>query len=190
MSIKKSKYFLEEEIIDTVGEVSDESYEPLPLNEELKIIGKKIPRYDGYKKVSGHAKYTYDVKLPNMLHAKIFRSSLPNARIKNIDLSSAKKVKGVLDILTYKDVDTIEWYAGNSKLLDKHLRHEGDEIAFVVAESEQIANIAIEKIKIEFEELGYSTNAMDSLSEKAHKNYEWGNILDSKPDEYERGNIR
>ena len=105
MAIKKSKFFFEEEMIETIGDVSDENYEPLPDNKNLQIIGKRIPRYDGFKKVSGRAKYTHDLTLPNMVHAKIFRSSLPNAIIKKIDVSKAKKMKGVLDILTYQDVD-------------------------------------------------------------------------------------
>ena len=189
MAIKKSKFFFEENMIETIGDVSDENYKPLPDNKNLQIIGKRIPRYDGFKKVTGQAKYTHDLALPNMAFAKIFRSSLPNAIIKQIDVSKAKKMKGVLDILTYKDVEHIEWYDGNSHLLDKHLRHEGDEIAFIVAENEQFANAAIKKIKIEFEQLKFSSNATEALSDSAYQNYEWGNILEGKPDEYERGNV-
>ncbi|MDX1701684.1 MAG: molybdopterin cofactor-binding domain-containing protein, partial [Melioribacteraceae bacterium] len=189
MSIKKSKYFFEEDIVETIGEVSDEKYEPLPDNKDLNIIGKRIPRYDGYKKVSGLAKYTYDLSLPNMAHAKFVRSPLPNAIIKNIDVNGAKKIKGVLDIMTYEDVKNIEWYDGNSHLLDKRLRHEGDEIAFVVAENEKLAADAIKEIKIEFEELKFSTTAEEALSETAYQNYEWGNLLEGKPDTYERGNV-
>ena len=71
----------------------------------------------------------------------------------------------------------IEWYDGKSHLLDKHPRYEGDEIAFVVAENDQIALDAIKDIKIEFEELNFSTDAQESLSESAYKNYasEWDN---------------
>lgn len=189
MSIKKSKHFFEEGLIETIGEVSENSYEPMPENKKLNVIGKKNPRYDGYDKVSGKAIYTFDISLKNMAYARILRSSKPNAKIKSIDLSKAMKMDGVLDIITYNDVSNIEWYGGNSKLLDRHVRYEGDEIAFVSAETEKIALEAIKNIRIEYEELGFSTNSEESLRENAYQNYEWGNIIDGKPSEYERGNV-
>ncbi|MCB9248933.1 MAG: hypothetical protein H6613_10520 [Ignavibacteriales bacterium] len=91
MSIKKSKHFFEEDFIETTAEVSDEVYPQLPINKELKYIGKKIPRYDGYNKVSGKAVYTFDINLPNMAFARTLRSPHPNAIIKSIDISKAKK---------------------------------------------------------------------------------------------------
>lgn len=189
MAIKKSKHFFEEEFRETIGEVSDEIYEPLPKNNKLKYIGKKIPRYDGFNKVSGKAKYTFDIKLPNMAYAKILRSPFPNAIITKIDFSRAKKLKGVLEIITFQNVDDINWYGENSKLFDNHVRHEGDEVACVVAESEQIADSAIKLINVEYKKLGFSISAEDSLSNNAVQIYDWGNISWGKPDKYNRGNV-
>ena len=46
MAIKKSKHFFEDELIETIGEVSEELYKPLDKNEKLNFVGKKIKRYD------------------------------------------------------------------------------------------------------------------------------------------------
>lgn len=189
MVIKKSKYFFEEDLIETIGEVSDKQYDPLPHNKDLKFIGKEISRYDGYEKVSGKAKYTFDISLPNMVYAKILRSPVPHAKIKSIDISMAKKMKGVLEILTFENCDDIDWYGGTSKLLDRHIRHEGEEVACVVAVSERIAELAIAKIHVQYEELDFSVSATDSLKKDAVKIYETGNLRKGKPDGYERGNI-
>ena len=189
MSIKKSKHFFEEDFIESIGEVSEQVYPPMPLNKNLKFLGKKISRYDAYEKVSGKAVYTYDMKLDNMAYARILRSSKPNVKIKNIDLRNAKKVKGLLDIITFSDVSDIPWYDKKSKLLDMHLRHEGDEIACVVAETEKIADEAISKIIVDYEEYGFSITSEEALRKNSFQNYEWGNIIDGKPSEYERGNL-
>jgi len=189
MSIKKSKFFFEEELIETIGEVSEEIYKTLPKNKKLKIIGKKIPRYDGYPKVSGKAKYTFDIKLPNMAYAKTLRSPFPNAIIKSIDTSKAKKMKGVIEILSHENSNDIKWYRDSSFLFDKHVRHEGDEVACVVAESENIAEEAIRKIYVQYEELDFEVDANDSMKNNKLKIHESGNIRKGKPDEYSRGDI-
>src|SRR3954464_7191481 len=58
---------------------------PLPVNKELRVIGKPTPRIDGRAKVTGAARYTADVKLPGMLYARMITSPHPCAQIKAID---------------------------------------------------------------------------------------------------------
>jgi xanthine dehydrogenase molybdopterin-binding subunit B len=146
MAIKKSKYFFEEGFIETIGEVTEEKYKSLPENDKLKYIGKKINRYDGYAKVSGNAKYTFDIKLPGMAYARILGSPYPNAKVKSIDDNKARKVKGVIDIIHKNNIDPIPWYSDNGNLFDENVKHEGDEVACVVAESEVIAERALKLI--------------------------------------------
>jgi len=189
MAIKKSKHFFEEDFVEAIGEVSEEIYEPLPPNDKLKYIGKEVSRYEAYQKVSGKAKYTFDLKLPNMAYAKILHSPHPNAIIKSIDTSKAERIKGVLEVLTLNNTDDIDWYGEHGKLFDKNVKHEGDEVACVVAESEKIAEEAVKQIIVEYEELGFSINAEESLRKNAFQIYSWGNISRKKPDEYNRGNI-
>ena len=60
----------------------------------LRLIGKSVPRRDGRAKVTGAVRFTVDVKLPGMLHARILRSPHAHARIKSIDAAPAEKVAG------------------------------------------------------------------------------------------------
>ena len=68
---------------------------PLPENAKLKVIGKPLPRLDAVQKVTGKARYTFDVQLPGMLYARRVVSSVPHARVVAIDTSAAEKYPGV-----------------------------------------------------------------------------------------------
>ena len=59
------------------------------------VVGKRIKNRDATSKVTGKATFTGDIKLRGMLFGKILRSSVPHARILNIDVSGALKLKGV-----------------------------------------------------------------------------------------------
>ncbi|MFZ1289845.1 MAG: xanthine dehydrogenase family protein molybdopterin-binding subunit, partial [Melioribacteraceae bacterium] len=189
MSIKKSKYFFEEDFVEKIGEVSDENYKQLPPNKDLKYIGKKIPRYDGYAKVSGKAVYTFDINLPNMVYGKILRSEIPHGKIKSIDISKAKSTDGVLDILTFENTPDYNWYGNSSKLFDQVVRYEGDEIACICAETQKDAEEAAKKIIISYEKLAFEVDAEKSFKSENLKIHESGNISREKPDEYSRGNV-
>ncbi len=186
--IIKSKYFFEEEEIEQLAEVSTQKYRAWPVNKDLKYVGKSIPRLDGYDKVSGSAVYTFDVILPRMAFAKTLRCPHPHARIKAINTTKAEKIKGVLGILTHLNAPKIGWY-GRSYLFDPHLRYEGDEVACVVAESEAIAERALQAIEVEYERLPFVTEATQALKEGAAKLYEDGNLAGGKPARYERGDF-
>ena len=67
----------------------------LPPNAELRVIGKPVNRVDAVPKVTGKARYTFDVQLPGMLYARIVSSTVPHARIKSIDTSAAEAYPGV-----------------------------------------------------------------------------------------------
>ena len=67
----------------------------LPPNSELRVIGKRVNRVDAVPKVTGQARYTFDVRLPGMLYARIVSSTVPHARIKSIDTSAAEAYPGV-----------------------------------------------------------------------------------------------
>ena len=67
-------------------------------------IGRSVPRLEAREKVTGRAEYTHLMRLPNMLHGKIFRSTVAHGRIKSIDTSAAKKIPGVFRVITAEDV--------------------------------------------------------------------------------------
>ncbi|MEJ2054193.1 MAG: xanthine dehydrogenase family protein molybdopterin-binding subunit [Calditrichaceae bacterium] len=185
---EKSKIFIEEEFEEKLAEVPADPKGPWPDNDKLKIIGKSVPRSDGYDKVSGTAAYTFDIALPRMTHARILRSPLAHAKIKKIDTGAAKKLKGVLAVLSSDNSPDIKWF-GNSALFDTHLRYEGDEVACVVAESDETALKALKLIKVEYDELPFVIDAKEAMEENAPKIQEDGNIQGGKPFEYARGDI-
>jgi len=185
--IVKSKFFFEEDLIETIGEVSSKDYKPLPPNDKLKFIGKPLNRKDAPEKVSGRAKFTFDIELPHMAYARILRSPYPNAIVKDIDTHRARKIPGVFGILHTFDVDKIEWY-GNSYLFDRHVRYAGDEIACVAAKDEATAERALKLIDVKYEILDYEIDAKKAMTSKI-KIHQDGNIRKGKPFEYERGNI-
>ncbi len=186
--IVKSKFHFENNLIETLGEVSTEKYKPLPPDDKLKYLGKEIPRIDGYDKVSGAPGYTFDIDLPHMAFAKILRSPFPNAKIKNIDTKKAEELEGVYQILTYKNAPEIEWFHGATFLFDPHVRYEGDEVACVAAESEDTAIKALKLIKVDYEELPFVVDAGEAMKSDAPKIYESGNIQ-GQPEKYERGDV-
>jgi len=103
---------------------------------ETKVVGKPVPRVDGYERVSGSAVYPLDFALPDMLHAAILRSPHAHARVKAIDTSAAEKMPGVRAVLTaFSPGADVPWYRSRgrfySKLFDERVRHEGDEVAAV-----------------------------------------------------------
>src|SRR5436190_24378729 len=67
-------------------------------------VGRSLPRLESREKVTGRAEYTHTMRLPGMLHGKIFRSTVAHGRIKSIDTSAAAMVPGVFGVFTADDV--------------------------------------------------------------------------------------
>src|ERR1700726_1680742 len=67
-------------------------------------IGRSVPRLEAREKVTGRAEYTHTMRIPGMLHGKIFRSTVAHGRIKSIDTSAARKVPGVYRGVPSEDV--------------------------------------------------------------------------------------
>ena len=136
----------------------------------FKVIGKPYPRLDGPDAVTGRAAYTVDVVLPSMLHAKLFRSSMPHAKIRRLDASRARALAGVAAVLTADDVPrkrfgfTIqdeEIFAGAK------VRYVGDVIAAVAAVDEETAEHAIGLIDCDYAELPGAFGIDEALRENA-----------------------
>lgn len=130
------------------------------MNEKLSIIGKRVSVKKTIKKATGEAKFGEDLELPRMLHAKILRSPYAHAKILKINTRRAKEMSGVKAILTYKDVPQIPYglypspYCPQDKyILRKKARYVGDPVAAVAAESEDLAEEALELIDVKYKEL-------------------------------------
>ena len=70
-------------------------------------VGKPLQRIDGIEKVTGSARYAADLKLDNMLHAKLLRSPHAHARVKHIDTSAAEQLPGVRAVATIFEVPKV-----------------------------------------------------------------------------------
>lgn len=125
------------------------------------IIGARIPRLDGQEKVTGRAIYTDDMRLPGMLHGALLRSPVAHARIKAIDVSKAKALPGVKDVIVGSDTPQIKY--GNWRLVPESqdelvlavdkVRFVGDEVAAVCALDRDTALNALDLIEVEYEKL-------------------------------------
>lgn len=136
-----------------------------PVEGERKIIGSRISRKDGPAKVTGEAKYAYDINRPNMLWGKLIGSPNAHAELISVDTSLAKSVSGVQAI----------WI--DEELIGGELRYVGQVIACVAAESEEAAIEAAEKVKFKLKTLPHQMMDEDaSLSTGRPSNRETGNL--------------
>ena len=75
------------------------------------VLGKHVKIKDGYAKASGRGLYTRDIYRPGMLYAKFIRSPYTHAKIKSVDITAAKALPGVWDVMTYDDPDLkVGWF--------------------------------------------------------------------------------
>lgn len=120
--------------------------------EKVKSI--PVDRQDAYGKITGKAKYVDDLKFPGMLYVQTVRCPYPHARILNIDGSEALKLKGVVKILTAKDVFGRNHLPSDKPVLAEDVvKCTGDGVAIVVAETKSLAVKAAKLVKVECEEL-------------------------------------
>jgi CO/xanthine dehydrogenase Mo-binding subunit len=112
---------------------------------------------DGLEKVTGRARYVGDYQLPGMLVARVLRSPLPHARIRRLDVEPARRVPGVLAVITPEDfVDhgSVGWPVKDAFILAyQKVRYVGDAIAAVAAETRQAAEAGLQAIACDLEEL-------------------------------------
>ncbi len=123
--------------------------------------GRPVQKVDGVKLALGRPAFTNDDLPPNVLHALVLRSPHAHARIRNIDTSRAKALDGVAAVLTWQDIPRVVYStAGQSDpipgpldsfSLDNKVRHVGDRVAFVAAETLAIAQEALRLIEVDYE---------------------------------------
>jgi len=138
-------------------------------------VGRSVPRLEGRDKVTGRAEYTHTMRLPGMLHAKIFRSTVPHGRIKKVDTSAAKKVPGVMHVITIDDVKKVipNPYYGPAFhdqpiLADGKVRFVGEPVAVVLATDPHVADEAVQLIIADYEELPAVYDEVEALTSKVY----------------------
>ncbi|MBN1318969.1 MAG: xanthine dehydrogenase family protein [Anaerolineales bacterium] len=157
----------------------------------LRQIGKPLRRVDALGKAVGTTTYAGDYYMTNMLHAKVFRSSEPSARIIRLDISKAQTLPGVACVLTAKDLPDgklttdMPGQTGQKRraksdapvLANDVVRFVGEPIALVAAETVDIANQALELIEVEYEPIPGVFDPFEAMKPGAPVVYEPDNIV-------------
>jgi putative selenate reductase molybdopterin-binding subunit len=165
-----------------------------PETDSYQTVGKSEPKVDAVKLVQGKPAFTADIEKRGMLVAKVLHSPLAHARIKKIDASKARALDGVAAVLTWQDIPRVVYStAGQSDpipgpldtfSLDNKVRFVGDRVAFVAAETAEIAEQALKLIEVEYEELPAlfdPERAMQPDAPRLHDEPEFVNFADSDP---------
>jgi CO/xanthine dehydrogenase Mo-binding subunit len=159
--------------------------------DELRVVHRPLPRHDQLEKVLGATRYAGDFSLPGMLHARLVRAQVPSARIVRRDVSEARGVPGVVEVLLGEDVphNTI-WVdvpgqgervcalrASMEVLATERIRFHGEPIALVVAESEGALARACQLVEVETEPLPVVATPEEALAADAPEVHPGGNLL-------------
>jgi CO/xanthine dehydrogenase Mo-binding subunit len=144
----------------------------------MQVIGHAVERIDARAKVKGEALFPGDITFTDQLHMKVLFAGRPHAIIKSIDTKDALDLAGVVTILTARDVPNNEYGLitpdqpvlcgpGSNKPYADRVRFEGDQVAIIIAESEEIASKARSMIMVEFEDLPIVTDPHEALKENS-----------------------
>ena len=157
------------------------------------VIGESVKRVEDLRFTTGKGQYTDDIKLPNMAHATIVRSPHAHAKIKNIDVSSAKSADGVVGVFTGKEISDagiagvpcgwqVNFKNGDQMKEPPHpllavdkVRHLGEGVAIVIAGTQAQAKDAAELVEIDYDVLPAVSKASDALKSDAPQ------VLDDVP---------
>src|SRR6266568_593457 len=167
----------------------------------LRVVGQPVRRLDGAAKVTGRARYTYDISLPGMLYGKILRSPHAHARILSIDATRATKLPGVKAVVAFDTPDyfgklensedsghPMESDAGRSGAQKKRrILFAGEEVAAVAATTPEIAGDALELIDVRYEILPHVVDLEEARKPGAPWVHPKGNLV--PPSVGEKGNV-
>src|SRR2546425_4431538 len=161
------------------------------LGTPLRLVGRPLPRHDARDKVAAATAYAADWAMPGMLHAAVLRSPYPSARIVKLETAGAEWMPGVAVVLTAKDVprNTLSTDVPGQTtavgplratlyvLAQERVRHQGEPVALVAAETLEQARAAAEAIDVEYEPLPGVFGPEAALAPDAPRVHETGNVL-------------
>lgn len=145
-----------------------------PEVDTLHQVGKSSPKVDARKLVQGNPAFTDDIEHRGMLVGKLLLSPRAHALIKRIDVSRARALPGVHAVLTHHDIPRVAYTTAGQSYpepgphdnysLDYKVRFVGDRVAAVAAETEAIAQRALELIEVEYEDLPAIFDPRESMA--------------------------
>ncbi|MDA0745175.1 MAG: xanthine dehydrogenase family protein molybdopterin-binding subunit [bacterium] len=136
------------------------------------LTGTDVTRMEAVQKVTGKAKYTYDINLPGLLYGMILRSPHPHAEVVRVDLGGAQNFPGVRAVVDFEK---------------KTVRYAGEEVAAVAAISPEAAAAALKQIHVTYNPLPFSVREEDSMAPDAPQIHPQGNVVVKDPSE--RGDV-
>ena len=142
---------------------------PWDLDSRLRVVKGRHPRLDGPAKVTGRAKYTFDIQMPGMLWAKMVRAAIPAGEIVKIDTAKAEAAPGVKAVWTTES---------------RYARFAGQDVAAVAASSPEQAEDAARLIQVTYDERPFTTDLRQAMEADAPLVYE-ANALPAELDEDE-----
>ena len=144
----------------------------------MSSIGQAVARIDALGKVTGETAFPGDIDRLDQAHLKILFAGRPHARIRRLGTAAAEAMAGVLAVFTARDVPVNEYGLimpdqpvlcgpGSAKPYTDRVRFVGDQVAVVVAETEELAAEAARRIQVEFEDLPLLTDPLQAMQEQA-----------------------
>ncbi|MBV6397088.1 MAG: hypothetical protein HFACDABA_02693 [Anaerolineales bacterium] len=173
-----------------------------PETKTWQTVGKPEIKVDAIKLAQGKPAFAADIEKRGLLHAKVLRSPHAHARIRRIDARRARDLEGVAAVLTWRDIPRVAYStAGQSDpipgpldsfSLDEKVRFVGDRVAFVAAETPEIAEKALSLIEVEYEILPAILDSREALTSptRIHDEAEYVNFADSHPEKNLAAKIR
>ena len=123
----------------------------MPWPQRRRLIGTKVQRLDGPDKATGRAKYSFDINLQGLLHARMLRCPHAHARVKNIDTAAAEKVPGFRAFHIIKNAGAELFFAG-------------DEVLAVCADTEEHAEDVRRAVRVDYEILPHRVTEANALA--------------------------
>lgn len=151
----KLKVGVEKNLKEITVDIPDNTPKPWDGGDTLKLIGGQKTRIEGKEKITGRAKYTFDIQLPGMVHGYFLRSHFPAGVIKKIDTSKAENYPGVKAVMLVQE---------NLPMI---IRYAGQEICAIAADSLQQAREAAKLISIEFDTRKFVLTAQEAMSSRS-----------------------
>ena len=143
----------------------------------LRVVGKPETKVDALKLAKGNPAFTDDIDLRGLLYARLLTSPHAHARILDIDDREARALPGVRAVIHYKNIPRIRYASGGQSYpnpkpwdqvsFDNKVRHVGDRVAAVAAESPEIAAEALKRIHVTYEVLPAVFDENEALQEGA-----------------------
>ncbi|MDR1979398.1 MAG: selenium-dependent xanthine dehydrogenase [Synergistaceae bacterium] len=160
-----------------------ENFSPPRAGDRAYRVGERMPRVDVAEKVKGTGQFVDDMIFPDMLYGAALRSPTARALIKSVDASEAKKMPGVVAVLTAEDVPGKRYLGHIARdwpvmiALGEETRYIGDSIAIVAAETREEAVAAARRIELDYQELPPVLTVEEALAPDAPQIHPNGNVL-------------